>query len=146
MRKLYVNSSGRCGGCVAVSAMPRLSRTAMNSSRTTHVEFTSSLHVREQFTTARQWRSRRCEGIYRASWKLLAIPEIASKETTYITETACRLKQSRHEEEQSREGQKLTGQRQRPLREIIPPVNHIKCRCYPGNTAGSTRKPETAIE
>ena len=149
--------------CVAVRAMPRLSRTATNSSRTAHVVFTNSsrhvhelvrvaawpclptdtvtctsridgtsssrlvyaLHeqfahgtsssrrVHEQFTTtARQWRSRRRRGIYRASWTLLAIPEIASEETTYITETTC-LKQSRHEEEQSREGQKPTGQRQR---------------------------------
>jgi hypothetical protein len=27
--------------------------------------------------------------IYRASWTLLAIPQIASEETTYITETTC---------------------------------------------------------
>ena len=29
------------------------------------------------------------------SWTLLAIPQIASEETTYITETTCGLKQSR---------------------------------------------------
>ena len=42
----------------------------------------------------------------------------------------------RHEEKQ-------TGQR--PLREIIPSVLH-NCQCYPGDTVGSTEKPETAIE
>ena len=84
-------------GCVAVCAMPWLSQTATKSSRKAHFEFTSiSQAVHEQFTTtAQQWRLRQCMGIYRASWTLLAIPEIASKETTYITETTCHLKQSR---------------------------------------------------
>ena len=41
------------GGCVPVRAMPRLSRTATDSSRTAHVEFTcSSRHVNEQFTNS----------------------------------------------------------------------------------------------
>ena len=50
MRKLFVNTSGRCG---RMRAMPRLSRTATDSSRTAHVEFTSSSrHVNEQFTNS----------------------------------------------------------------------------------------------
>ena len=94
MCKLFVNSSG---WCMPVRTMPQLSQTAQNSSRTAHVQFTSSSqHVHEQFmTTARQWPARRCVGIYRVSWTLLAFPVIASKETTYITETTCCLKQSR---------------------------------------------------
>ena len=82
--------------CWTVRAMPRLSRIATDSSRTAHVEFTSSSRtVQEQFTTnAWQWRSRRCVGIYKASWTLLAIPEIASEETTYITETTCHYKKA----------------------------------------------------
>ena len=109
-----MSSPGRCG---------RMRASANHATTVTncHVEFKSSSHVHEQFTTTvRQWRSRRCEGIFMDSWTLLAIPE---KETTYITETTCRLKQSRLEEEQSREGQKQTGQRQRPLREIVPPAS-----------------------
>ena len=47
---------------------------------------------------------------------------------------------------QSRHGEESTGQRQRPMRGISPPVLHIKCRYYLGDTTGSTEKPETAIE
>ena len=60
MRKLFVNTSGRCGRmrasacqCVPVRAMPRLSRTTTDSSRTAYVKFTSSSrHVHEQFTNS----------------------------------------------------------------------------------------------
>ena len=136
VREFVVNSSGRCGGmrasawqcapCHDCQELPRIVHEQLTScSRVFLNMFTSSSRtVQEQFTTtARQWRSRRCEDIYRASWKLLAIPEIASKETNYITETTSRFKQSRHEEELSEESQKPTGQRQRPLRDILPP-NH----------------------
>ena len=103
MCKLFVNMSGRCGRmrasawqcvqCYDCHELPRIvHKQLMSSSRVVQDMFTSSsLTVQEQFTTnARQWCLRRCVGIYRASWTLLAIPEMASEETTYITETTCR--------------------------------------------------------
>ena len=49
MRELFVNSSWICrdnaGGCVPVRVRQRLSRNSTNSSRTTHVEFTSSSYM-----------------------------------------------------------------------------------------------------
>ena len=82
----------QCAPCHDCHELPRIIHEQLtSSSRVVHDMFTSSSRtVHEQFTTtARQWRSRRCVGIYRASWTLLAIPEIASEETTYITETTC---------------------------------------------------------
>ena len=49
MRELFVNSYWTCrdngGGCVPVRARQRLSRNSTNSSRPTHVEFTSSSYI-----------------------------------------------------------------------------------------------------
>ena len=107
MRKLFVNTSGRCGRmrasawqcaqCHDCHELPRIVQEQLtSSSRVVHDMFTSSSRtVQEQFTTnALQLRSRRCVGTYRASWTLLAIPEIASEETTYITDTTCRYKKA----------------------------------------------------
>ena len=75
MCKLFVNSSEQC---LTVRAMPWLSRTATNSSRTAHGEFTGSSQlvdtVHEQFIGA-------------VVTLLLNIPEMTSEETSYITET-----------------------------------------------------------
>ena len=84
-----------------------------------HEEFAhftnTSRRVHEQITLPRDSGARvRAGCIYTASWTLLTIPQIAREETT------C-LKQRRHGEEQSREGQTPTSQMQRQLREIIPP-------------------------
>ena len=97
MRKVFVNTWGQCERmhasewqctpCHDCHDLPWIVREQLMS---------SSGYVHKQFTTtARQWRWFLCVGIYRASWTLLTIPEIASKETTYITETTCCLQQSR---------------------------------------------------
>ena len=83
----------QCAQCHDCHELPLIVHVQLTlSSRIVHDMFTSSSQtVQEQFTTnVQQWRSRRCMGIYRASWTMLAIPEIASEETTYITETTCR--------------------------------------------------------
>ena len=78
-----------CAPCHDCHELPRIVHEQFtSSSRVVHDMFTrNSRTVHEQFmTTARQWRSRWCVGIYVVSWTLLAFTGIASEETSYIRE------------------------------------------------------------
>ena len=83
----------QCLPCHDCHKLPRIVQEQLTStSRVVHDMFTSSSRTVHDYCATVACR---CVGIYRASWTQLAIPEIASEDTTYITETTYRLKQSR---------------------------------------------------
>ena len=90
MRELFAISSWTCrgnaGGCVPVRARPRLSRNSTNSSRTAHVEFTSSSYrvhdrVAKFFPTHTDKCTSRIAGTI-SSWIVYALLEQFAHDTT----------------------------------------------------------------
>ena len=90
MRELFVNSSrtyrDNAGRCVPVRARPRLSRNSTNSSRTAHVEFTSSSYIvhdwiAEYFPTHTATCTSRIAGTI-ISWLVYALLEQFAHDTT----------------------------------------------------------------